>query len=148
MVLVVPNVPNQVAFFANDAADIDDSEQPLVKPSRGHRHSHILTKRHIVAVRVRAKRKVKQALKLYEGRGLSGLAQFCMGKVEEMCEIRGMGEEEATLETMKTRDKTLVAQEELKKRAVRVRIVVFDELVEPAGLRVSVQQSTGKQTRR
>ena len=65
MVLVVPNVPNQVAFFANDAADIDDSEQPLVKPSRGHRHSHILTKRHVVAVRVRAKRKVKQALKLY-----------------------------------------------------------------------------------
>ena len=59
-----------------------------------------------------------------------------------------MGEEEATLETMKTRDETLVAQEELKKRAVRVRIVVFDELVEAAGLRVRVQQSTGKQTRR
>lgn len=50
-----------------------------------------------------------------------------------MCEIRGMGEEEATLETMKSRDETLVAQEELKKRAVRVRIVVFDELVEAAG---------------
>lgn len=76
MVLVVPNVPSQVAFFANDTADIDDSEQPLVKPSRGHRHPHILTKRHIVAVPVRAKRKVKQALKLYERHGLSALAQF------------------------------------------------------------------------
>jgi len=63
-----------------------------------------------------------------------------------MVEIRGMGEEEATLETIKARDETLVAQQELKKRAVRVRIVVFDKLVEAAGLSERATP-TGKQTR-
>lgn len=57
-----------------------------------------------------------------------------------------MGEEEATLETMKAWDETLVAQQELKKRAVCVRIVVFDKLVEAAGLSER-GTSTGKQTR-
>jgi len=87
---------------------------------------------------IRAKRQVKQALKLYEGRGFGGLAQLCMGKVEEMCEVGGMGEEEATLETVEAGDEPLVAQEELKKGPICVRIVILDELVEAFKLRVSV----------
>ena len=59
---------------------------------------------------VRAKRKVQQALKLYKRRGLSGLAQFCMGKVEEVCEVGRMREEKTALETVESRDETLVTQ--------------------------------------
>lgn len=135
MVLVVPTVPSEVAVVANDTADIDDAEQPLVKPSRRHRHPHVLTKGHIITVRVRAKRKVKQTLKLYERCGLSCLAQFCMGEIKEMCEVGGMGEEEATPETVEARNKALVAQQELKKSAICIRIVVLDKLVEALGLK-------------
>jgi len=80
-------------------------------------------------VRVRAERKVKQALKLHERYSLGGLAQFCMGKVEKVCEVRRMGEEETALETVESRDETLVAQQELKKRTICIRIVVLDKLV-------------------
>lgn len=135
----MPTIPSEVAIVANDSADVDDAKQPVVKPSGGHRHSHIFAKGNVVTVRVCAKCKVEQALKLDERHGLSSLAQFCMGKVEEVCEIGGMGEEEATLETVEARDETLVAQQELKKRAVCMRIVVFDELVKTFGLSMSVQ---------
>lgn len=80
-------------------------------------------------MRVRAERKVKQALKLNERHGLGGLAQFCMGKVEEVCEVGRMGEEKTALETVESRDETLVTQQELKKRAICIRIVVLDKLV-------------------
>lgn len=53
-----------------------------------------------------------------------------MGKVEEVGEVRRMGEEKAALETIESWDETLVAQQELKKRAVCIRIVVLDKLVE------------------
>jgi hypothetical protein len=95
---------------------------------------------------VRAKRQVKQALKLYEGRGFGGLAQLCMGKVEEMCEVGGMREEEATLETVEARDEPLVAQEELKKSPICMRIVILDELVEALRLRVGVGRTADGRT--
>jgi hypothetical protein len=87
MVLVVPTVTSEIAIVANDTADVNDAKQPFVKPSRGHRHSDILTKGHIVTVSICAKCKIKQALELDERCGLGRLAQFCMGKVEEVCEI-------------------------------------------------------------
>lgn len=80
-------------------------------------------------MRVRAERKVKQALKLYEGHSLGRLTQFYMGKVKEVCEVGRMGEEKTALETVESRDETLVAQQELKKRAICIRIVVLDKLV-------------------
>jgi hypothetical protein len=80
-------------------------------------------------VRVRAERKVKQALKLHERHSFGGLPQFCMGKVEEVCEVGRMGEEKTALETVEPRDETLVAQQELKKRAICIRVVVLDKLV-------------------
>ena len=61
-------------------------------------------------MRVRAKRKVKQTLKLYKRRYLGGLSQFCMGKVEEVCEVGRMGEEKTALETVESWDETLVTQ--------------------------------------
>jgi hypothetical protein len=143
MMLVMPTVCTEVAVVANGTADVDDAEQPLVKPSRGHRHPHIFTKGRIVTVCVRAECKVKQTLKLYERSGLSRLAQFCVGKVEEICEIGGMGQEEATLETIEARDETLVAQQELKKCAVCMGVVVLDKLVEAVKLKVSVQYPLG-----
>jgi hypothetical protein len=52
-----------------------------------------------------------------------------MCEIEKMREVRGMGKEEATLETIETRDETLVAQQELKKRAICVRIIVLNKFV-------------------
>jgi hypothetical protein len=52
-----------------------------------------------------------------------------MGKVEEVCEVGRMGEEKTALETVEPRDETLVAQQELKKRAICIRVVVLDKLV-------------------
>jgi hypothetical protein len=40
-----------------------------------------------------------------------------------------MGEEKTALETVESRDETLVTQQELKKRAICIRIVVLDKLV-------------------
>ena len=80
-------VASEIILLANDAADVDNTEQPFVEPGRSHGDSHIFAKWYVVALRVRAQRKVKQALKLHKRSGLGSLAQFCMGEVEEMCEV-------------------------------------------------------------
>jgi hypothetical protein len=54
-----------------------------------------------------------------------------------------MGEEEATLETVEARDETLVAQQELKERAVRMRVVIFDKLIEADRLKVNMKYTAG-----
>jgi hypothetical protein len=55
-----------------------------------------------------------------------------------------MGEEEATLETVEARDETLVAQQELKERAVRMRVVIFDKLIEADRLKVNMKYTGGR----
>jgi hypothetical protein len=47
-----------------------------------------------------------------------------------VCKVGRMGEEKTALETVESRDETLVAQQELKKRAVCIRVVILDKLVE------------------
>ncbi len=68
----------------------------------------------------------------------SSLSFPFLGKVEKVCEVRRMGEEKAALETVESRNETLVTQQELKKRAVCIRIVVLDKLVEASQLRLSI----------
>ncbi len=80
-------VASDIILVANDAADVDNTEQPLVEPGRSHCNSHIFPKWYVVAMCIRAQCKVKQALKLHKRRSLGSLAQFCMGEVEEMGEV-------------------------------------------------------------
>ena len=80
-------VAGDIILFANDAANVDNTEQPLVEPGCSHGNSHILAKWYVVALCVRTQCKVKQALKLHKRCGLRSLAQFCMGEVEEMGEV-------------------------------------------------------------
>ena len=103
------SVTSHIILVANDAANVDDTEQPLVEPSRSHRDSHIFSKRYVVAMGVCAQSKIKQALELDKRRSLGRLAQFCMGEVEKMGEVGRVGDKEATLEKVEARNETLVA---------------------------------------